>query len=48
LLMAVLALGWSCHTPLAAKGSALLLRCTAPLFKLAARLPLVGRLAVIR
>ena len=48
LLMALLALGWSCHTPLAAKGSALLMRWTAPLFTLAAKLPLVGRLAVVR
>jgi membrane-associated phospholipid phosphatase len=48
LLMAVLALGWSCYTPLAAKGSAVLLRWTAPLFNLLARLPLVGRMAVTR
>ena len=48
LLMAVLALGWSYYTPLAAKGSEALMRWTAPLFKFAARLPLVGRLAVIR
>ncbi len=46
--MAVLALGWSCYTPLAAKGSAVLLRWTAPLFAIAAKLPLVGRLAVTR
>lgn len=48
LLMAILALGWSYYTPLAAKGSALLLRWTAPLFAIAAKIPLVGRLAVIR
>lgn len=48
LLMAVLALGWSYYTPLAAKGSEALMRWTAPLFNLLARLPLVGRLAVLR
>ncbi|MBB3273157.1 membrane-associated phospholipid phosphatase [Pseudomonas sp. OG7] len=48
LLMAVLALGWSYYTPLAAKGSAALMRWTAPLFNIAAKLPLVRRLAVIR
>ncbi|MBP2259426.1 membrane-associated phospholipid phosphatase [Pseudomonas sp. BP8] len=48
LLMAVLALGWSCYTPLSAKGSAALVRWTAPLFGLVQRLPLVGRLAVVR
>ena len=48
LLMAVLALGWSCHTPLAAKASTSLLRWSAPLFGLLARLPLVGRMSVIR
>lgn len=48
LLMAVLALGWSYYTPLAAKGSEALMRWTAPLFNLLARLPLVGRMAVLR
>ena len=48
LLMAVLALGWSCHTPLAAKASAALVRWTAPLFSLLGRLPLVGRLSLLR
>ena len=48
LLMAILALGWSCHTPLAAKSSAALLRWTSPLFALLARLPVVGRLALVR
>ncbi len=48
LLMAILALGWSCYTPLAARGSAALLRRTAPLFSLVARLPLVGRMSVVR
>ncbi|HBM64427.1 TPA: phosphatase PAP2 family protein [Pseudomonas putida] len=48
LLMAVLALGWSYYTPLAAKGSEALMRWTAPLFKLLSALPLVGRMAVLR
>ncbi|MDF9754503.1 membrane-associated phospholipid phosphatase [Pseudomonas hunanensis] len=48
LLMAVLALGWSCYTPLAAKGSAALLRWTTPLFDLLGKLPLIGRMSVIR
>ena len=47
LLMAVLALGWSCYTPLAARASAALLRWTAPLFSLAARLPLIRQLSVV-
>ena len=48
LLMAVLALGWSLYTPLAARSSAALVRWTAPLFRLLGRLPLVGRMAVLR
>ena len=48
LLMAVLALGWSYYTPLAAKGSEALMRWIAPLFKLLSTLPLVGRMAVLR
>lgn len=48
LLMAVLALGWSCYTPLAAMGSEALIRWTAPLFNLLGKLPLIGRLAVTR
>lgn len=48
LLMAVLALGWSLYTPLAARSSAALVRWTAPLFRLLGKLPLVGRMAVLR
>lgn len=47
LLMAVLALGWSCYTPLAAKGSAALVRWTEPLFRLLHKLPLINRMSVI-
>ncbi|WP_432416641.1 phosphatase PAP2 family protein [Pseudomonas parafulva] len=46
--MAVLALGWTVHTPLAAKASAALVRWTAPLFRLLGKLPLIGRMSVIR
>ncbi len=48
LLMAILAVGWSYYTPLAARSSAALLRWTAPLFALLGRLPLLGRLSVLR
>ena len=48
LLMAILALGWSCYTPLAAKASAALLRWTSGLFALLARLPLVKCLSVVK
>lgn len=47
LLMAILAIGWSYCTPLAAHCTQALLRWTAPLFNLAARLPLLGRLSVV-
>lgn len=47
-LIAVLALGWSYYTPFAAYTSKLWLGATAPLFRLAARLPLVNRLSVVR
>lgn len=46
--MAVLALGWTVHTPLAAKASTALLRWTAPLFDGAARLPLISRVSIVR
>jgi len=45
--MALVALAWSCFTPLAAKGSAALVRWTDPLFRLAAKIPLLNRLSVI-
>lgn len=48
LLMAIFAIGWSYYTPLAAKGSAALLRWTAPLFRGLARLPVLDRLVLLR
>lgn len=45
--MAILALGWSYYTPLAAKASAALLRLSAPLFRLLGRMPVLGRLSVV-
>ncbi|MHB9798177.1 phosphatase PAP2 family protein [Pseudomonas sp. MT3] len=45
--MALVALAWSCFTPFAARGSAALLRWTDPLFRLAAKIPLLNRLSVV-
>jgi len=45
--MALVALAWSCFTPFAAKGSAALVRWTDPLFRLAAKIPLLNRLSVV-
>jgi membrane-associated phospholipid phosphatase len=47
-MMALLALGWSCYTPFAAKATDLLLRATAPVFKLMGRMPLLNSLSVVR
>lgn len=47
-LMAVLALGWGYYTPFAAQASAWLVRITQPLFTLAARLPLIRCLSVVK
>ncbi|MGW7773331.1 phosphatase PAP2 family protein [Pseudomonas machongensis] len=46
--MALLALGWTVHTPLAAKASAALVRWTSPLFRVLGKLPLIGRMSVMR
>ncbi|WP_121333874.1 phosphatase PAP2 family protein, partial [Pseudomonas aeruginosa] len=48
LQMALLALAWGCYTPLAAKASGWLVQVTEPLFRLLAKLPLIGRLGVVR
>ncbi|WP_028693273.1 phosphatase PAP2 family protein [Pseudomonas cremoricolorata] len=48
LLMAILALGWSCYTPLAAKASSALVRWTTPLFTLLQKLPLINRMSIVR
>ncbi|EIK59849.1 phosphatase PAP2 family protein [Pseudomonas lactis] len=47
-LLALLALGWGYYTPFAAKVSGALLRMTAPLFGLLSKLPVIGRLSVMR
>lgn len=47
-LMAVLALGWGYYTPFAAVLSQWLLRATAPLFRLAGRIPGLRRLSIVR
>ncbi|MBG4509486.1 phosphatase PAP2 family protein [Pseudomonas aeruginosa] len=48
LQMALLALAWGCYTPRAAKASGWLVQVTEPLFRLLAKLPLIGRLGVVR
>jgi membrane-associated phospholipid phosphatase len=47
-LLALLALGWGYYTPFAAKVSGFLLRVTAPVFGLLGKLPVIGRLSVMR
>jgi len=47
-LLALLALGWGYYTPFAAKVSGVLLRVTAPIFGLFGKLPVLGRLSVMR
>jgi membrane-associated phospholipid phosphatase len=47
-LLALLALGWGYYTPFAAKVSGLLMRVTAPVFGLLGKLPVIGRLSVMR
>ena len=44
----LLALGWGYYTPFAAKVSGGLLRVTVPVFELIGKLPLLGRLSVMR
>ncbi|RZA28471.1 MAG: phosphoesterase, partial [Proteobacteria bacterium] len=46
-LMAVWALGWGYYTPLAAHTSQWLVRATEPLFRLLAKLPVLGRLSIV-
>ena len=47
-LLAVWALGWGYYTPFAARASDLLMRLTAPLFKLLGALPVISRMSVVR
>ncbi|MFK3972682.1 phosphatase PAP2 family protein [Pseudomonas sp. NPDC087358] len=47
-MIALLALGWSCYTPFVAVITRFLLRITAPIFNLFGRLPLIGRLSIMK
>lgn len=47
-MIALLALGWSCYTPFAAAVTNFLLRATAPIFNLLAKIPLLKCLSVIK
>lgn len=47
-MMAALAMAWGFHTPFVAWASEALLRLTAPLFRLAGKLPLLGQMAIAR
>ena len=47
-MIALLALGWSCYTPFAAVATRLLLRVTAPIFNLFGRLPLIRCLSIMK
>jgi len=47
-LLALLALGWGCYTPFAAKVSAALLHVTTPIFRLLGKLPVISGLSVVR
>lgn len=46
--MALLALGWTLYTPLAARATDLLLRITTPVFRLLGRIPIIRRLSIVR
>ncbi|WP_426133520.1 phosphatase PAP2 family protein [Pseudomonas sp. PWP3-1b2] len=47
-LLALLALGWGYYTPFAAMVAGALLRVTAPVFEFMGKLPVLGRLSVMR
>ncbi|HEX8542917.1 MAG TPA: phosphatase PAP2 family protein [Pseudomonas sp.] len=47
-MIALLALGWGYYTPFAATTTNLLLKVTAPVFRLGEKLPVVKRLSVVR
>jgi len=47
-MIALLALGWSCYTPFAAVATGFVLRVTAPLFNLFGRLPLIRCLSIMK
>jgi len=47
-MIALLALGWSCYTPFVAHATALLMRATAPIFNLFAKFPLLRCLSIMK
>ncbi|MDH0745817.1 phosphatase PAP2 family protein [Pseudomonas sp. GD03842] len=47
-MIALLALAWSCYTPFAAHATRFLMRVTAPLFNLFGKLPLLGCLSIMK
>jgi membrane-associated phospholipid phosphatase len=47
-MIALLALGWSCYTPFVAKTTGFFLRLTAPLFNILGRLPLLRCLSIMK
>ncbi|RJX76344.1 phosphatase PAP2 family protein [Pseudomonas sp. LS-2] len=47
-MIALLALGWSCYTPFVATATGFLLRMTAPVFNLFGRLPLLRCLSIMK
>jgi membrane-associated phospholipid phosphatase len=47
-MIALLALGWCYYTPFVAKATGLLLRATAPIFKVLARVPLLKCLSIVK
>jgi hypothetical protein len=47
-MIALLALGWSCYTPFVATVTAFLFRLTAPVFNALGRLPLLKCLSIMK
>ncbi|MFJ3482570.1 phosphatase PAP2 family protein [Pseudomonas sp. NPDC090202] len=47
-MIALLALGWSCYTPFAARVTGFLMRATAPIFNLFGRIPLLNCLSIMK
>jgi hypothetical protein len=47
-MIALLALAWSCYTPFAAVATRFLLRVTAPVFEVFAKVPLLNCLSIMK
>lgn len=47
-MIALLALGWSCYTPFVALATGFVLRVTAPIFNMFGRVPLIGYLGIMK